>query len=137
MFLQSGKCFLSCMLNYSLELHILFRIVSNISCLGHKSIQVCKLQEKRPSAARENPFSSYESSKRAKGWLSAAEIHQQIKSMVIRFLGLSSCPGFSTKGSAHSSGQFWVVRSNWDRWRPVGVSRIGVSGDMEPPILYS
>jgi hypothetical protein len=34
-------------------------------------------------------------------------------------------------------GQVWVVRSNWDRWRPVGVSRIGVSGDKEPPILYS
>jgi hypothetical protein len=111
--------------------------VSNIYCLGHKSIQVCKSQEKRPSAAQENPFSSYESSKRAKGWLSAAEIHQQRKSTVIGFSGLSSCPEFSTKGSAHSLGKVWVVRSNWDRWHPVDVSGIGVSGDMEPPILYS
>jgi hypothetical protein len=71
--------------------------VSNISCPGHKSIQVCKSQEKRPSAARENPFSSYESSKRAKGWLSAAEIHQQSKSTVIGFSGLSSCPDLARR----------------------------------------
>jgi hypothetical protein len=32
-------------------------LVSNISCPGHKSIQVCKSQEKRPSAAhRRSPF---------------------------------------------------------------------------------
>jgi hypothetical protein len=57
--------------------------------------------------------------------------------MVIGFSGLSSFLGFSMKGSTHSSGKVWVVRSNWDRWRPVVVLGIGVSGDKEPPILYS
>jgi hypothetical protein len=40
--------------------------VSDNSCLGLESIQVCTLHRKRPSAARENPFFSDASSERAK-----------------------------------------------------------------------
>jgi hypothetical protein len=40
--------------------------VSNNFCLGHKSTQVCRLHGKRPSAERENLFSGYKSSERAK-----------------------------------------------------------------------
>jgi hypothetical protein len=40
--------------------------VSNNSCLGHKSIQVCRLHEKHPSVAQKNLISGYKSSERAK-----------------------------------------------------------------------
>jgi hypothetical protein len=33
--------------------------------------------------------------------------------------------------------QIWVVRSSWDRWQPVGISGIDVSGDKGPPIHCS
>jgi hypothetical protein len=33
--------------------------------------------------------------------------------------------------------QIWVIQSSWDRWQPVGISRIGVSGDKGPPIHCS
>jgi hypothetical protein len=33
--------------------------------------------------------------------------------------------------------QIWVVRSSRDRWQPVGISGIDVSGDKGPPIHCS
>jgi hypothetical protein len=40
--------------------------VNNNFCLGHKSTQVCRLHEERPSTARKNLISGYKSSERAK-----------------------------------------------------------------------
>jgi hypothetical protein len=58
----------------------------------------------------------------------ASKIYLQSRSTVTGFSELPNCPRFSARDSSRISQQVWVVRSNWDRWQPIGISRIGVSG---------
>jgi hypothetical protein len=50
-------------------------VLTLIFCLGHKSIQVCKLHERRPSTAQKNIVSGFQASKRGEITLSTAQIH--------------------------------------------------------------
>jgi hypothetical protein len=50
--------------------------------------------------------------------------------MAIGFSGLPVAQGLA-RGKRHGSKQIWTVRSHRDRWQPVGISRIGVSGNRE------
>jgi hypothetical protein len=58
--------------------------VSNNSCPGHKSIQVCKLREKHPSEAKKNPVSIFQACKQVKLYRRRSRFIHKRKSTVGR-----------------------------------------------------
>jgi hypothetical protein len=111
--------------------------VSDISCLRIRHTQVCSVHRKHPSITRKNPiFFSSKSSERAKFFHQRSRSIHRSGSMAIGFSGPTNCPGFS-KGKRHGSKQIWTVRSHRDRWQPVDISRIGVSGNRELSAHYT
>jgi hypothetical protein len=113
-----------------------FPSVSDNSCLGLESIQVCRLRKKRPSTARKDPCSGYESSERAKFCCQRPRSIHKANRRSSGFRGCQVARGLA-RGSSNGSKQTWVVKSNWDRWQPVGISRIGVSGNRELSAHYT
>jgi hypothetical protein len=84
--------------------------VSDNSCLGLESIQVCRLRKKRPSTTRKDPCSGYESSERAKF---CCQRPRSIHKANRRSSGFRGCQVARdlARGSSNGSKQTWVVQS--------------------------
>jgi hypothetical protein len=92
--------------------------VSNNFCLGHKSTQVCRLREKRPSAARKNLISGYKSSERAKFCCQRPRSIYRVVRRSSGFRGYQVTQDIAPEIAPIFQDKIWVVRSS-DAWRKI------------------
>jgi hypothetical protein len=107
-----------------------------ILVLGSRASRSAGCARSAQAQRERTPVSGYESSERAKFCCQRPRSIHKENRWSSGFRGCQVARGLA-RGSSNGSKQTWVVKSNWDRWQPVGISRIGVSGNRELSAHYT